>query len=79
MCVCVLEYWRREGEIERREYMANTPYVAHRQSEFHELALTGRYCRVHLASVQFRFVGYEPIDFPYCTVVWVAAWDIGGT
>lgn len=35
-----------------------------RQSEFHELALTGRYCRVHLASVQFGR-GYEAIDLPY--------------
>lgn len=35
-----------------------------RPSEFRELALTGRYCRVHLASVQFGR-GYEPIDFPY--------------
>lgn len=38
----------------------------HRQSEFRELALTGRYCRVHLASVQFGR-GYEPIDSPYST------------
>ena len=38
----------------------------YRQSEFRELALTGRYCRVHLASVQFGR-RYEPIDFPYST------------
>lgn len=39
---------------------------ARRQSELRELALTGRYCRVHLASVQFA-PGYEPIDIPFST------------
>lgn len=37
-----------------------------RQSEFRELALTGRYFSVHLASAQFAR-GYEHIDSPYST------------
>lgn len=45
----------------------NSLPVGDRQSEFHELALTGRYCHVHLASVQFGR-GYEPIDLPYSVV-----------
>lgn len=49
-----------------REETESTAPCGHRQSEFRELALTGRYCRVHLASVQFGR-GYEPIDSPYST------------
>lgn len=49
-----------------REETESTAPCGHRQSEFRELALTGCYCRVHLASVQFGR-GYEPIDSPYST------------
>lgn len=40
------------GERDRNRGGAPVP-CGRRQSEFRELALTGRYCRVHLASVQF--------------------------
>lgn len=38
---------------ERQKSRGATAPCGRRQSEFRELALTGRYCRVHLASVQF--------------------------
>lgn len=42
------------GKRECGEKLRGTPApCGRRQSEFRELALTGRYCRVHLASVQF--------------------------
>lgn len=44
----------RESVEREREKLRGTPApCGRRQSEFRELALTGRYCRVHLASVQF--------------------------
>lgn len=59
--------WRRRGRGRERGRKQKAPApCGHRQSEFRELALTGRYCRVHLASVQFGR-GYEPIDSPYST------------
>lgn len=39
--------------VERQKLRGTPAPCGRRQSEFRELALTGRYCRVHLASVQF--------------------------
>lgn len=55
-----------ESKGSKRENERALASPSSRQSEFRELALTGLYCSVHLASAQFGS-GYEPIDSLYST------------